>query len=227
MSTQPSQPPRVWTIWQEAFPLNRRLAPWSHPVIFDAFDNLRSFLLSEKALTTLTALTFDDDTVSPTSSIFMERKRAILLWLYDEPPRVDFVNFGSQSRPSEFSTPFFARTYSDRRQTVRIQLARSLFIAICDLDKATQHKDCHPRVRCQTWILIFLLERALMHEITHAARFVFSTTRASPPQPSLETHVPVTLSVTSSSVVNTPGRWRPEPEVKLACTCLVREGLKT
>ncbi|KAJ7191503.1 hypothetical protein GGX14DRAFT_600506 [Mycena pura] len=182
----PSEPPKVWTMWDYGPRIPRPLTPYTHLLLFIAMENLRAWLLlNENVLNTLTAFTFDDDVISPTSSIFIERKKAISLWLHDEPPRVDFVNY--TPRPSVYP-PSQLQMLRVSYGLVHIQLARSLFTAIYDLYEVTQHKDCHPRVQAQLWCALFLLERAILHEVSHAARLIFST-RPSPPDHKMQTGV--------------------------------------
>src|ERR1700761_7196659 len=91
---------------------------------------------------------------------------------------------------------------------VHIQLARSLSTAIYDLDEVTQHKDCHSRVQAQFWCALFLLERALLYEVPHAARLIFST-RPSPPDHKMQTGVESQLKG-GSSLGSFVKRWEME-----------------
>ncbi|KAF7307480.1 hypothetical protein MIND_00542500 [Mycena indigotica] len=166
-------PPQEWDVWEfsNESVLHSPLTPASHPLIFSALFNLRTWLFSDPlGLHTLTHLTFGRDANVPwESAVFAERRDAIRRWLHDDPPRIDFTDDGTASISDTIP--------GSSQKLVRIRIARSILRAILKLEAGIEHEDdgdISAGIPPQLWIVLFLFERTILHELAHAARCLFS-----------------------------------------------------
>nr|GAT55835.1 predicted protein [Mycena chlorophos] len=166
-------PPQEWDIWEcgTDMVLHRPLEPSTSPLVFQALQNLRVWFFSDPlGLHTLTHLSFNRDlNVSWESPLFAERREAIRIWLQHDPPRIDFADEGTASVSD--TSP------GSPQKIVRIRIARSILRAIVKLEAAIEHDgdgDVTAGVPPQLWIVLFLFERTVLHELAHAARCLFS-----------------------------------------------------
>ncbi|KAJ7054369.1 hypothetical protein C8F01DRAFT_1163092 [Mycena amicta] len=166
-------PPQPWDVWElgRDSVLSNPLTADSHPLIFQAIFNLRTWLFSDPlGLHTLTHLTFGRDANVPwDSTVFAERRDAVRQWLHDNPPRIDFTDDGTASVNDTMP--------GSSQKLVRIRIARSILRVILKLEAAIEHDedgDITAGIPPQLWVVLFLFERTLMHELAHAARCLFS-----------------------------------------------------
>ncbi|KAJ7201269.1 hypothetical protein GGX14DRAFT_656086 [Mycena pura] len=164
-----------WSVWKRGSPAEltfTRINPNdpAHAKLFQSLNDVRLWLiLNPHAMRTITTLTFDTD-VAATSRIFMEREKSITAWLCHEPPEIYFEPLpciGCTQRPP--------RTITDRKRTTKITLALSLLTAMSQLEAAIQRGDGQPFLKSKLMIVVFVLQRTLLHELAHAARSIFAT----------------------------------------------------
>nr|GAT61413.1 predicted protein [Mycena chlorophos] len=146
----------------------------THRYIIDAIERTRDYLLTNtgNSLNILTA-TIGDEDVPQSPQRFRETKERISQWLARSPPRVCFKNVESVKGFVKGVVPHFAQFSVERPGSLSIFLARSLLSEITRFAPAVERPGWVSPIRSQWWILLFVLERTLLHELGHAARFLF------------------------------------------------------